>query len=54
MSKSLKRQLEKLREKAKVNPTKEIRDQAMDIYRKRAELITKEDLLLFEIIIKKT
>jgi hypothetical protein len=53
MSKTLKTKLSRLRDKAKLNPSKEIRDQAMVIYRQRPEYMNKEDLILFGIIIKK-
>ncbi len=46
--------LRHLREQvAKVGVTKEITQQAMDIYRRDSDLITKEDLTLFGVIVKR-
>ena len=50
---TLKRKLNVLRERAKIECTPNIRDSVMSIYRKRPEYITKDDLLLFGIIVKK-
>ena len=55
MATSIKRKLQKLRDEVATNGTsKDIRDRALAIYRKRAEYITKADLLLFGIIEKKS
>ena len=52
---SLKRKLQVLRDHAKKHGSdKQTRFWAMEIYRQRPEYITKEDLLLFGILIKKS
>jgi len=51
----LKTQLNRLIDQAKKNgSSRELREKAMAIYRKRPEYMKKEDLILFEILIKKT